>query len=254
MAGKRGRNDDTPTGISGACGMAPGEAGRPDVAPPGDPGDPSYTDGETDMSVWSGTVPVGLVLAASAAALPSMAMVAWIDLRRFEIDPGWLSAAALAAVMASLPIEGFGYLYGALAAGALSGGSVWLVSQLARGRIGRGDIGLLAAVGLVAGPSDLPLAMACVAGLTALTAGLLARARGKPPFRSAVPLALPAMAALAPLFVLRVYGGILDAPLPAATLVPTATATAVALTCAGLLASARLPHDPARHRNRRREI
>ncbi len=140
----------------------------------------------------------------AVAALCAMVMVARIDCRRFEIDPLWLAILALSGTGAVLLAEGARAFPGSLVCAALAGSVTALVRYLRPGRIGQGDIGLLAVMGLIAGPDLLPLVLAVFVIFVLLTSAAWSRARGKRLFRSMIPAALPAMAALAPVFLWRI--------------------------------------------------
>ncbi len=140
----------------------------------------------------------------AVAALCAMVMVARIDCRCFEINPLWLGILALSGTSAILLAEGLRAFPGSLASAALAGGVTALVRYLRPGRIGQGDIGLLAAMGLLAGPDLLPLVLGLFVIFVLLTSAAWSRARGKRLFGSMIPAALPAMAALAPVFLWRI--------------------------------------------------
>ncbi len=144
----------------------------------------------------------------AVAALCAMAMVARIDCQRFEIDPLWLGILTLSGTGAILLAEGARAFPGSLAAAALAGGVTVFVRYLRPGRIGQGDIGLLAVMGLLAGPHFLPLVLGLFLIFALLTSAAWSRARGKRLFRSMIPAALPAMAALAPVFLWRIATGV----------------------------------------------
>ncbi|MYE03278.1 MAG: hypothetical protein F4Y03_18790 [Alphaproteobacteria bacterium] len=110
----------------------------------------------------------------------------------------------------------------------------------AGGRIGQGDVGLFAVLGLVAGPELLPpvLGLSAVFCLAACIAYGLARGK-RPAFRSAIPAALPCMAALAPVFAWRVMSGIgPEAVPPNVGSAAAAALSGLAFLSVGLLAGA----------------
>ena len=178
-------------------------------------------------------------------ALVAMARVACVDVRRLEIDPVWTALAACAGLAATVAVSGPATAPGALAAAAAAGGAAWLAARLRPGAIGRGDIGLFAAVGLIAGPDLLPPVLCLAAAFGLVTAVAYGLARGKSPGRLPAhmfPAALPFMAALAPAFAWRTVSGAASGPGPGAVPPPfpaAAVASAGALALAsGLLAGA----------------
>ena len=139
-----------------------------------------------------------LMLAASCGlALLGMVFVAWRDATELVIDPFGLSVAALPAVSAAVIAGGPSAAWDAVAAGGLMAALAALARRLAPTRIGAGDIGLLAAFGLIAGLELLPPAAALLAALSLAFAACWSLRRGKRLFRSAFPAAPPAMGAAA---------------------------------------------------------
>lgn len=181
------------------------------------------------------------ILGAGAAflALFAMARVACIDIRRLEIDPDWASLAAWAGLAAIIAVEGPDAWPEAVATAAVTGGVAWLAARLRPGRIGQGDIGLFAVLGLLAGPDRILHVMGLVVAFCLAACGTYGLARGKRLFRSAIPAALPFMAALAPVFAWRIASASLPDAVPAGawSAVAVALAGAVVL-AAGLIAGA----------------
>ena len=189
---------------------------------------------------------LALVLGAGSAllALVAMARVACIDIRSLEIDPAWTAVAACAGLGALVATEGPGALPGLIAAAAAAGGAAWIAVRLRPGRIGRGDVGLLAATGLLAGPQFL--APVLVTGASFLLASCVAYglARGKRPrrlFRHMVPWAPPFMAALGPVFAWRIVAAVRPDLVPDGTLLAAALAFPGVAVLAGMLAAGALP-------------
>ena len=187
---------------------------------------------------------LGAVFGAGSAflALVAMVRVACIDLRQLEIDPDWTALAAWAALFAILAVEGPRALPAAAAGAALAGGVAWLATRSRPGRIGQGDIGLLAVVGLVAGPKLLAAVLGLATAFCLAACVAYGKARGKRPgriLRHMVPAAPPFLAALGPFFGWRVASGIWPGAVPplADGAVVVALAGTVALG-AGLLAGA----------------
>ena len=187
---------------------------------------------------------LGAVLGAGSAllALFAMARVACIDVRHLEIDPDWAALAAFAAIGAMLAVEGPNAYPGAAAGAALVGGVAWVAARLRPGRIGQGDIGLLAVTDLVAGPKLLAPVLGLATAFCLAACVAYGKARGKRLgriFRHMVPAAPPFMAAAGPIFAWRVAAGIWPGALPE----PTDGAVVVLLAgtlalAAGLLAGA----------------
>lgn len=162
---------------------------------------------------------LGAVLGAGSAllALFAMARVACIDMRHLEIDPDWAALAAFAAIGAMLAVEGPSAFPGAAAGAAIVGGVAWLAARRRPGRIGQGDIGLLAVTGLVAGPKLLAPVLGLATAFCLAFCVAYGRARGKKlgrVFRHMVPAAPPFMAATGPIFAWRVAGGIWPGAVP----------------------------------------
>ena len=187
---------------------------------------------------------IGAVLGAGSAllALFAMARVACIDVRQLEIDPDWAALAGFAAIGAMLAVEGPRAFPDAAAGAALVGGVAWLAARLRPGRIGQGDVDLLAVTGLVAGPKLLAPVLGLAAAFCLAACVAYGKARGKQlgrVFRHMVPAAPPFMAAAGPFFAWRVADGIWPGAAPplADGAVVVLLAGTVAL-AAGLLAGA----------------
>ena len=177
------------------------------------------------------------ILGAAAAllALGAMARVACIDIRCLEIDPAWAALAALAALGALVAVEGVRACPGAVLAAAAAGGVAWLAGRLRPGGIGRGDVTLLAVVGLVAGPQLLARVLVVGAAFCLASCVAYGVARGKRPqriFGHMVPAGPPLMAALAPVFAWRIAAAIWP------DLVPEGLMTATVLVFTGFVALA----------------
>jgi len=179
-------------------------------------------------------------LLALLVALVAMARVTCVDVRRLEIDPAWTALAACAGLAAAVAVDGPATVPGAGAAAAASGGAAWLAARLRAGAVGRGDIGLFAAVGLAAGPDLLPPVLCLAVAFSLVTAVAYGLARGKSRRRLAAhmfPAALPCMAALAPALAWRTVSGVTPLAAGPAGAATVALAGSLALAC-GLLAGA----------------
>ena len=162
---------------------------------------------------------LGAVLGAGSAvlAIVAMARVACIDVRQLEIDPDWAALAAWAAVVAILAVEGPRALPATAAGAALAGGAAWLAARSCPGRIGQGDVGLFAVIGLVAGPKLLAPVLGLATAFCLAACVAYGKARGKRLariLRHMVPAAPPFMAALGPFFAWRVASGIWPGAVP----------------------------------------
>ena len=136
-------------------------------------------------------------------ALFAMTVVAWRDYTRFEIEYAALAAATLATAPLILMAGGLSGLFAALVCAVLAGVVTALACYWRPGRIGQGDIWLLAALGFLAGPNHAPLVLALFVIFAVLTAALYSLARGKRLFASMFPAALPGMGAAIAALVLR---------------------------------------------------
>lgn len=161
---------------------------------------------------------VASVLGAGSAllALFAMARVACIDILLLEIDPDWAALAGWAGLAAIMAVEGPGAWPEAAMTATVAGGTAWLAVRLRPGGIGQGDVGLLALVGLVAGPDRLLPVMCLGLAFFLIAAVAYGRARGRRFLRHMVPGALPFMAALAPVFAGRIASGVRPGAVPSA--------------------------------------
>ena len=187
---------------------------------------------------------LGAILGAGAAllALFAMARVACVDVRHLEIDPDWAALAAWAAIGAMLAVEGPRALPPAAAVAALLGGAAWLTARSCPGRIGQGDVGLFAVIGLVAGPKLLAPVLGLATAFCLAACLAYGQARGKRLGRSLrhmVPAAPPFMAALGPFFAWRIAGGLWPGTVPqVADGAATIALAGTGLLSAGLIAGA----------------
>ncbi|WP_419738597.1 hypothetical protein [Ruegeria sp.] len=128
-------------------------------------------------------------------ALLASARILLVDVRRFEIDLAASAILALAGLTAAGVTAGVaGVTDGlnvALSVGGVTAGFVWLRP----GRIGQGDVALLATMGAVAGSGHMVLMMALFLAGCVITSALYSIRRGKRLFGSAFPAALPGMVA-----------------------------------------------------------
>lgn len=151
---------------------------------------------ETLVRLGSIEPPLLLIMAfCTALVLFAMAFIAWQDCRRFEIHLELLALATLALVPVILVTDGLYGILDALITAALFGGSTWIACRLRPGRIGRGDIFLLAFLGFVAGRDEAVPVLAALGLFCILTAAGYSIARGKRLLRSMFPAALPGMGA-----------------------------------------------------------
>ena len=157
------------------------------------------------------------VLGAASALLALIAMtrVTCIDLQCFMIDLDWAELAGWAGLGAIIAVEGPAEWARAVGAATVAGGLAWLATRLRPGRMGQGDVALCALLGLVAGPDHAPFVVPLVIAFLIAAFVAYGLARGKGPFGSGIPFALPAMAALGPFFAWRVAGGIWPGANPA---------------------------------------
>lgn len=135
---------------------------------------------------------VSFYLFITALAILAWLIVIQIDVRRFEIDPIALSAALLLSVASSFALTfEFGVLFDRALAGAVGLGAGAVIHRFMSTKFGRGDIWLIGAFWATAGTQDIAVANALLLISAALTAWSYSYARGKKPFRSLFPLALP---------------------------------------------------------------
>ena len=189
-----------------------------------------------------------LILGAGSALLALLAMgriacsdIGCMSVRYAEIDPDWVTFAGWSALAAIVAVEGGeAYLDGVMMA-TVTGGTAWLMRRTVPRGQGAGDIGLFAVIGVCAGSEHLPL-VAAVGSVFATATGMaygLARGKRFRHFflRHLVPWALPFMAVVAPMFALRVAGGIWPETIPqVADGVVVIALAGTALLSAGLVA------------------
>ena len=148
--------------------------------------------------------PVLLLIGLSAlGAGLAMAGVAWRDCTRLEIDFTLLAGVTLCIVPVIWMAGGFDGLFAALVCAAFAGSVTALACFWRPGRIGRGDIWLLAALGFIAGPDHAPLVLGLFMFFAVLTAALYSLSRGKRLFGSMFPAAVPGMGAASAALILR---------------------------------------------------
>ena len=148
--------------------------------------------------------PVMMLIALSVlGAALAMVGVAWRDCTRLEIDFTLLAGVTLCSAPVIWMAGGFYGLFAALVCGGLAAAVTALACFWRPGRIGRGDIWLLAAVGFMAGPDHAPLVLALFVLFAVLTAALYSLSRGKRLFGSMFPAAAPGMAAAGAALILR---------------------------------------------------
>ena len=148
--------------------------------------------------------PVLLLIGLSAlGAGLAMAGVAWRDCTRLEIDFTLLAGVTLCIAPVIWMAGGFDGLFAALACAGLAGSVTALACFWRPGRIGRGDIWLLAALGFIAGPDHAPLVLGLFMFFAVLVAALYSLSRGKRLFGSMFPAAVPGMGAASVALILR---------------------------------------------------
>ena len=148
--------------------------------------------------------PVMMLIGLSAlGAGLAMAGVAWRDCTRLEIDFTLLAGVTLCSAPVIWIVGGFYGLFAALVCAGLAGAVTALACFWRPGRIGRGDIWLLAALGFMAGPDHAPLVLALFVLFAVLTAALYSLSRGKRLFGSMFPAAVPGMGAGSAALILR---------------------------------------------------
>lgn len=134
------------------------------------------------------------MMLALICAVAAWLIVAWIDYTVLEINPYWLSLACFASVVG--PVSAAPDAWG-VALDHLAGGAVGLVAGLGvyfvhhRG-MGRGDIGLFAAMFCVGGLDHMIYTLVLFTGLAFATALSYSAQRRKPFWRCGFPAALPA--------------------------------------------------------------
>ena len=147
--------------------------------------------------------PNTVLTAALLLALMAMALVVLRDVRIFEIDFALLAMAALNTGVVVLATGGPGALGGAMASALVIGLITAALCYWRPGWLGQGDIRLMAFLGLAAGPEHMPVTMTAFLAFAVLTSAAYSFARGKRPFRSMFPAALPAMGAAVIALILR---------------------------------------------------
>ncbi|MYG26978.1 MAG: hypothetical protein F4213_13305 [Boseongicola sp. SB0677_bin_26] len=186
-----------------------------------------------------GTVASVLGAGSALLALFAMARVACIDIRSLEIDPDWAALAGWAGLAAIMAVEGPGAWPEAAVTATVAGGATWLAVRLRPGGMGRGDVVLLALVGLIAGPDRLLPVMCLGLAFCLMATVAYGRARGKRFLGHMVPGALPFMAALGPVFAWRIASGLRPEAVPPGTDCAVFVGLAgIAFLSAGLLAGA----------------
>ena len=146
------------------------------------------------LSLQTGPMVVLLVFCA-VTALVAMVCVAWHDVLTFEIEFTKLGEATLAMSCVIGATGGPADLADAAATGLITGGTTWIVVLWTPGRIGWGDIWLMAFLGFAAGPDHAAPVLATFCLFCGLTSAAYSRARGKRLFKSMFPMALPGMGA-----------------------------------------------------------
>ena len=142
--------------------------------------------------------PVQLVTVFCALlALFAMLCVAWHDYRTFEIDFAMLAIATFAVLPVIVVTEGLLALPGTLLIAGIFGCATWIAQRLKPGKIGLGDISLMAFIGFAAGPHEAVPVLAALVLFCVLTAAAYSIRRGKRLFKSMFPMALPGMIAAA---------------------------------------------------------
>lgn len=146
---------------------------------------------------------VGLV----PAAILAWGLVAWEDMRRFEINPWFAGAAVVCTTVAAalLPTASsslflFDPHWAAVVADRLAGACIGLIAgfltyQFQRGSIGQGDIYLYAALFAVGGLDHILLTACLFGGFSLATCLVYASIRNKPFFKTGYPAGIPAAAA-----------------------------------------------------------
>jgi leader peptidase (prepilin peptidase)/N-methyltransferase len=85
-----------------------------------------------------------------AAGLASLAMISWVDLRRYII-PNWLLIPAVVLILGLRTLFAPASLPGAVAGGLLGLSIFWFIARLADGDLGGGDVRLAGFIGLLTG-------------------------------------------------------------------------------------------------------
>ena len=132
--------------------------------------------------------PLMRVLGAGAAGA-ALAGIAWIDLRRWEIDP-WLCG--LAVLAGALLAELDGTWADALTGAVLGQGAALLIRAWRPGAAGLGDVQLYALCGFLVGGSGFIAWALCNSAASLACTACLAVRRGRKLGRCAIPAAVPA--------------------------------------------------------------
>ena len=134
----------------------------------------------------------GMMLLAAAIILAALAALAFIDYRKWEIDPWISSAAALAALVLNQDS-----LVSALLGAAVGAGLAAFMVQMRPRQLGQGDIWLYGLCGLITGIEAFALFAAANSAILLALAACLARKRRRKLRRCSVPAALAACPAAA---------------------------------------------------------
>lgn len=141
------------------------------------------------------------------ASVLAWGLVAWEDMRRFEINPWYAAAAVLCAALAAalLPIASsalfvFEPHWAAVVADRLAGACVGLIAgfltyRFQRRSIGQGDIYLYAALFSIGGLDHIVFTALLFCGFSLATCLIYAALRNKPFLKAGYPAGLPAAAA-----------------------------------------------------------
>ena len=147
-----------------------------------------------------------VTLFCALVALFAMLCVAWHDYRTFEIDYAMLALATFAVLPVIIVTGGLPSLPGALLIAGIFGGATRIAQWLKPGKIGLGDIPLMAFIGFAAGPHESIAVLAAFVLFCVLTSAAYSISRGKRLFKSMFPMALPGMIAAALALGLRFAG------------------------------------------------
>ena len=123
-----------------------------------------------------------------------MFLIARHDYRTFEIHYGMLAFSTCAMVLLIALMEGINALAGSFLTAAILGGATLCIQWFYPGKIGIGDIPLMAFIGFVSGDETVWVVLALIIFST-MTAAVYSIQRGKKLFKSMFPMALPGMLA-----------------------------------------------------------
>lgn len=129
----------------------------------------------------------GMALLATAIMLLALAAIAWVDFRRWEIDPWLCVTAALAAAVIIHLDDGWAV---ALLGAALGTGLAAAFHHLRRRSVGEGDIWLYGLCGLIVGIDGMPAWAVLNAVILLVLVTCLSRERGRSMLRCTVPAAI----------------------------------------------------------------